>query len=127
MKSNITQEELEKYIAEQGAVLVGGCELKASPITGQENLKYAFSFAVKLSDSILKTIDNGPSFSYFQHYRAANSLLDTIAFKLSQRLEQCGYNAYPIAASQSLGKNNPYNGVVAHKTVAVLSGLGFVG
>ncbi len=127
MKSNITQQELEKFILEQGAVLVGGCELDSSPIAGQENLKYAFSFAVKLADSVLKTIEYGPSFSYFQHYRAANALLDNIAFKLSERLEEHGFNGYPIAASQSLGKNNPYRGVVAHKTMAVKSGLGYVG
>ena len=35
--------------------------------------------------------------------------------------------AFPIASSQSLGKENPYNGVAPHKTCAVLSGLGFVG
>lgn len=127
MKSNITQQDLEKFVLEQGAILVGGCELESSPISSQDHLKYAFSLAVKLSDSVLKTIENGPSFSYFQHYRAANALLDAIAFKLSERLEENGYNAYPIAASQSLGKNNPYRGVVAHKTVAVKSGLGYVG
>lgn len=127
MKSNVTQRDLEKFVIEQGAVIVGGCELETSPIIGQENLKYAFSFAVKLSDSVLRTIENGPSFSYFQHYRTANALLDSIAFKLTERLEQLGYNAYPIAASQSLGKNNPYRGVVAHKTIAVKSGLGYVG
>ena len=126
MKNN-TQQQLENFILEQGAVLVGGCELDSSPIAEQENLKYAFSFAVKLSDSVLKTIEDGPSFSYFQHYRAANSLLDTIAFKLTQHLEQLGFNAYPVAASQSLGKKNPYRGVVAHKTMAVKSGLGYVG
>ena len=127
MKSNITQQELERFVLEQGAVLVGGCELDSSPIPAQENLKYAFSFAVKLTDSVLKTIEDGPSFSYFQHYRTANALLDNIAFKLSERLEEHGFNAYPVAASQSLGKNNPYRGVVAHKTMAVKSGLGYVG
>jgi epoxyqueuosine reductase QueG len=64
---------------------------------------------------------------YFQHYRSANALLDQIAFKLTDLLEKNGYEAFPVAASQSLGKQNPYQGVVPHKTVAVLSGLGFVG
>ena len=121
------QKDFQEFILEQGAALVGGCDLGVSPIKGQENLRYAFSFAVKLSDSVLKTIDGAPSFMYFQHYRAANALLDNIAFKLSQKLESSGYNAFPVAASQSLGKNNPYCGLVAHKTVAALSGLGFVG
>ena len=127
LKSNITQRDLEKFIVEQGAILVGGCELDSSPIPAQENLKYAFSFAVKLSDSVLKTIENGPSFSYFQHYRTANALLDQIAFRLTNAIEKAGFSALPIAASQSLGKENPYRGVLPHKTAAVLSGLGFVG
>lgn len=127
MKNNVSQQELEKFVLEQGAVLVGGCELDSSPILGQENLKYAFSFAVKLTDSVLKTIENGPSFSYFQHYRAANALLDQIAFRLAREIEKAGFRAFPIAASQSLGKDNPYRGVTPHKTAAVLSGLGFVG
>ncbi len=124
---NMQQKDFESFILDQGAALVGGCDLGVSPVKGQENLRYAFSFAVKLSDSVLKTIDGAPSFMYFQHYRAANALLDNIAFKLSQKLELLGYNAFPVAASQSLGKNNPFYGLLPHKTVAVLSGLGFVG
>lgn len=121
------QRTLKEFILEQGASLVGFAELEKSPIKGQENLRYAVSFAVKLSDSVLKTIDGAPSFMYFQHYRSANSLLDAIAFKVVERLENAGYSAFPIAASQSLGKNNPYCGVISHKTVAVKAGLGFVG
>ena len=121
------QKDFLQFIEEQGAAVAGACDLGVSPIQNQENLRYAFSFAVKLSDSILKTIEGAPSFTYFQHYRAANALLDGIAFKLSQKLEKEGYNAFPVAASQSLGKNNPYCGVLSHKTVAVLAGLGFVG
>ena len=64
---------------------------------------------------------------YFQHYRTANALLDTIAFRVAREIEKSGYLALPVACSQSLGKNNPYRGVIPHKTVAVLSGLGFVG
>ena len=118
---------LEQFILENGAVAAGGCELPVSPIKGQENLRYAFSFAVKLADSVLKTVQDGPSYAYFQHYRAANALLDGIAFRLAEKLEEKGYNAFPVAASQSQGKLNPYAGVYPHKTAAVLAGLGFVG
>ena len=121
------QAELENFVMEWGASLVGGCDLGVSPIDGQPNLRYAFSFAVKLSDAVLKTVQDAPSFAYFQHYRAANALLDQIAFRLSGKLETFGFQAFPIAASQSQGKNNPYRGVYPHKTAAVLAGLGFVG
>lgn len=118
------QRLLKDFAKELGADIVGFCRLESSPVEG---LPYALSLGVKLSDAILKTIDNAPSFTYFQHYRTANTLLDTIAFRLSRKIETLGFSAFPIAASQSLGKNNPYNGVFPHKTVAVLSGLGFVG
>ena len=124
---SVLQEKLKSFAKELGADLVGFCDLTHAPIAGLPDMHYAVSIAVKLSDAVLKTIDGAPSFVYFQHYRTANALLDNIAFRLSKKLEDEGFAALPVAASQSLGKNNPYCGIVAHKTAACLSGLGFVG
>ncbi|MBQ7368867.1 MAG: epoxyqueuosine reductase [Clostridia bacterium] len=118
------QKKLKTLAQEWGADIVGFCKLETSPLPA---LPYALSIGVKLSDAVLKTIQNAPSFAYFQHYRTANTLLDSIAFRLGREIEKAGFSAFPIAASQSLGKHNPYNGVFPHKTAAVLSGLGFVG
>ncbi|MBQ2717417.1 MAG: epoxyqueuosine reductase [Clostridia bacterium] len=118
--------KLENLAKSLGASLVGFCKLD-KPSKYAPSLNYGISIAVKLSDAVFKTIEDAPSFMYFQHYRTANALLDQIAFRLSQKIEELGFLAMPIAASQSLGKNSPYNGAIAHKTVAVLSGLGFVG
>ena len=107
--------------------IVGFCALPQSPLPSAPDLRYAVSLGVKLSDAVLQTIESAPSFVYFQHYRTANALLDHIAFRISRFLEEQGYLALPVAASQSLGKDNPYRGVLPHKTAAVLSGLGFVG
>ncbi|MBR2904252.1 MAG: epoxyqueuosine reductase [Clostridia bacterium] len=123
----MTQKDLQDFLLSEGVVFAGGCRLPNSPIAGQSSLCYAFSFGVKLSDAVLKSIDSGPSYAYFQHYRTANALLDSLAFRLAQLLEKEGYSAFPVAASQSQGKANPYGGVYPHKTAAVLSGLGFVG
>lgn len=119
--------KLKELAKSLGADLVGFCELPASPLSELPSHKYAVSIGVKLSDAVLKTIDGAPSFVYFQHYRTANTLLDQIAFRLSREIERAGYSALPVAASQSLGKNNPYLGVLPHKSAAVLAGLGFVG
>ena len=121
------QNALKEVAKNWGANLVGFCQLNPAPVLLQKKLSFAISIAVKLPDAVLQTIDNAPSFMYFQNYRAANALLDQIALRLSALLEENGYAAFPIAASQSLGKNNPYRGVLPHKTAAVLSGLGFVG
>ena len=121
------QNTLKTLANEWGADLVGFCQLPSPPIKELPSLTYALSIGVKLSDAVLKTIDGAPSFVYFQHYRTANALLDQIAFRLTNAIEKAGFSALPIAASQSLGKENPYRGVLPHKTAAVLSGLGFVG
>ena len=121
------QTQLKNLANELGADLVGFCRLPAPPVPEQPDLVYALSFGVKLADAVLDTIDGAPSFMYFQHYRTANALLDNIGFRLARAFEKYGFSALPVAASQSLGKNNPYRGLVAHKTAAVLSGLGFVG
>lgn len=121
------QNQIEAFAIAQGATLCGECDLGFAPIQGQPNMRYAFSIAVKLSDSVLATIDNAPTQMYFQHYRTANALLDQIAFRMSSEIEKLGYNAFPVAASQSLGGDSRYAGVLPHKTAAVLSGLGFVG
>lgn len=123
------QTQLKDLAFSLGADDIGFCEYTA-PLPAyvqNQGLTHAISIVVKLSNAVLQTIENAPSFVYFQHYRTANSLLDQIAFRVSREIEKSGYLAMPIAASQSLGKDNAYRGVVPHKTVAVLSGLGFVG
>lgn len=121
------QQQLKDFAKELGSDIVGFCELPSPPIKELPQLSFAVSVGVKLSDSILKTIDNAPSYMYFQHYRTANTLLDNVAFRLARKIEELGYLSFPIAASQSLGKSNPYRGVFPHKTAAALAGLGFVG
>ena len=119
--------KLKELAISLGADIVGFCKIDKTPIKSLPSHVYAVSVGVKLSDAVLKTIDGAPTFAYFQHYRTANALLDQITFRLSREIEKQGYSALPVAASQSQGKNNPYYGLVPHKTMAVLSGLGFVG
>ncbi len=121
------QEKLKLLANELGADVVGFCKLPTPPMKELPTLTYAVSVGVKLSDAVLKTVEDAPSFVYFQHYRTANALLDNIAFRLGREIEKRGFSALPVAASQSLGKNAPYFGILPHKTAAVLSGLGFVG
>ncbi len=122
------QVKLKEKLIELGADLVGFSKLEKSPISGQPNLTFAVTVAVKLPDSVLKTIDSRPSQEYFHEYRSANALLDRITFLGCRFIENLGYNAFPIAASQSTSDDkSSYRGIFSHKTGAVLSGLGFIG
>ena len=124
---NTSQTIITELAKELGADLVGFCAFETAPTYLAPHLTHAVSIAVKLSDAVLSTITDAPTYIYFQHYRTANALLDSIAFRLARQIEKMGYSAMPVAASQSQGKNAPYQGVVSHKTVAVKSGLGYVG
>ena len=111
LKGDTMQTKLKQLALDLGADLVGFCRLPNPPIQTLPDNVYAVSIAAKLSDAVLKTIDGAPSFVYFQHYRTANALLDQIAFRVSREIEKAGFSALPVAASQSLGKNNPYCGI----------------
>ncbi len=122
------EKEIEKLLIEKGASLVGFSDIKTSPIKNQDGLRYALTIAVKLSDAVLRSIENRPSISYFQHYRAVNAKLDQLALDVVYYIENQGYNAFPIAASQSTSDDKQaYKGIFPHKTGAVLSGIGYIG
>ena len=85
------QMKLKELALDLGADLVGFCKLPSAPVKELPDNTFAVSIGVKLSDAVLKTIDGAPSFVYFQHYRTANALLDTIAFRLAREIEKAGF------------------------------------
>ena len=122
------EQKIKDKILDLGADLVGFSKLDYAPIKNMPNLIYAITVAIKLPDAVLKTIENKPTMEYFHEYRTANSILDTITFKTSRFIENLGYNAFPIGASQSTADNKElYKATFPHKTGARLSGLGFIG
>ena len=117
----MTQNELREILLADGATMVGFCKLdeRTNP-----PYPYGISIMYKLSDAIIKTITDKPSKIYFQHYRAVNTKLDMLALTATRELEKAGFQALPIAASQSITQ---YEGYYPHKTVAVCSHLGYIG
>ena len=122
------EDKLTELLTNAGASLVGFSNIGESPIANQPELVYAVTLVYKLSDAVLKTIEDRPSMSYFQHYRAVNAKLDSICLDAVRFIENQGYNAFPIASSQSTNDDkSAYRGVFAHKTGACLSGIGYIG
>ena len=122
------QNLLKENLIGLGADLVGFSRLDKSPIENQDNLIYAVTVAVKITDAVLRTINNRPTQEYFHEYRSANAVLDRITFLGARFIEKQGFNAFPIPASQSTADDkSSYRGAFSHKTGARLSGLGFIG
>ena len=86
----------------------------------------AISLGYKLNDCILEEIENKPTKLYFHHYRQVNFLLDRVALSLSHFIQQMGYKALPIPASQIIDWEKQ-KAHLSHKKIGMLAGLGWIG
>jgi len=91
-----------------------------------DRLPLALSVGYHLSDVILEEIDNQPTPLYFHHYQRINILLDTIGLRVTSAVQDLGYQAMPIAASQLVDWKTQ-RGHLSHKHVARAAGLGWIG
>jgi epoxyqueuosine reductase QueG len=125
-------EDLKKFALDLGISLFG-----VADITGirdefllDEEVKKRFdrgiSMGKRLVDGVLEEIKDRPTRLYFHHYRQLNFFLDRAAFLLSSRIQELGYDALPIPASQILDWENQ-RAHLSHKKVGHLAGLGWMG
>ncbi len=105
-----------------------GCEIGFF-VDSEMPLGYGISIYFPLSSFIISEIDKAPTESYFHHYRTVNAHLDKTALLIGAALQECGYNYYCIAASQSIRAfdSRGFAGRYSHKKGAVLSGIGAMG
>ena len=98
--------------------------LKENPFTAR--MTAAVSMAFHLSDAILEGIFNQPTPHYAMHYNRVNSLLDDAALKITAIIQNSGFNAMPVPASQIIDKSSQ-RGYLNHKIIAAAAGAGFIG
>ncbi len=126
-------DRLRKLSEQWGASLFGVADLGSfkkneillDPLT-VDRLPLAISVGYHLSDAIMETVQDQPTPLYFQHYQRINILLDTIGLIVTTAIQQCGYHAVPIPASQLVDWQNQ-RGHLSHKHVARAAGLGWIG
>lgn len=88
--------------------------------------KYAISMGKQLLDSVLDQLEDKPDLIYFHHYRQTNFFLDRSAFLISSFIQESGYRALPIAASQTVDWEKQ-KAHLSHKKIGRLAGLGWIG
>ena len=91
-----------------------------------DQLSFGISVGFHLSDAVLKEIENRPTPLYFHHYQRVNILLDTIGLIVTSAIQDLGYQAVPIPASQIVDWKTQ-RGHLSHKHVARAAGLGWIG
>ena len=132
MDKNKNYSAIKKFAQNSGVELFGVADIKgikkdfALSDKVLKNLDKAISLGVRLSSSILEEIDNAPTRLYFYHYKTANALLDQLTLKTANFIQQKGFLALPIPASQIVDWQKQ-TGHLSHKKIGHLAGLGWIG
>lgn len=126
-------ERLKTLCHQWGASLFGVADLRSFkkedlllPSSSIDQLPFGISVGYHLSDTILEAIEDRPIPLYFHHYQRVNILLDTIGLLVTSAIQDLGYHALPIPASQIVDWKNQ-KGHLSHKHVARAAGMGWIG
>ena len=91
-----------------------------------EKFSWGISLGKRLVDAVIEEIEDRPTALYFHHYRQLNFFLDRGAFFLASKIQEFGFKALPIPASQITNWEKQQSHV-SHKKVGYLAGLGWIG
>jgi epoxyqueuosine reductase QueG len=120
---------LEHFFRRRGIRTFGVADLSRLPdpvVLEDRTWPKAVSFAVPMKPELIAEVQTGPTDAYAQEYRDLNQLITQTAEELVCALQQDGYPALQLAASE---RTDPVGlkGDFPHKTAATLSGIGWVG
>lgn len=118
--------ELKDKILEWGGSDVGFSRVEDFLPQAHKHLKWAVTVVFRLSDQIINDISEGPTHTYFHHYRHVNALLDQITLRASSLIQEWGHLAMAVPASQTVDREG-LRGFFQHKTAATRAGLGWIG
>ncbi|MEI7884024.1 MAG: 4Fe-4S double cluster binding domain-containing protein [Clostridia bacterium] len=131
------EEELKQrfhdFAFAQGATLFGVADLLPAKNYileefGSEYLKYhrAIAIGMPFPNQIIEQLLEGPTHTYLYYYNVLNQILDNIAIRIAIQLEELGFSAFPIPASQRTGDSR-LSSIFSHRLAANLAGLGWIG
>ncbi len=91
-----------------------------------QTLPLAIVVALRVSRTVLGTLEDGPTLLYYHHYRQLNAQLDRAAARISAEIERQGCSALPIPASQIVDWEK-MAGHLSHRAIGHMAGLGWIG
>lgn len=98
-------------------------ELPQEAVSG---LNLGISIGIPLSKKVLLSVEDQPTKLYSYHYKQINYFLDKIGVIVTNFIQQEGYNALPIPASQTID-HAKMMGHLSHKEIAIAAGIGWKG
>ena len=125
--------ELEELARGQGVAAFGVADLEAlksdvpdllARVPGE--FSRAVVLGIRLEAVVLDDLSDHPTPLYTHHYRQVNYQLDRVALLVANRIQEAGFRALAVPASQIISRN-PMVGHVSHKLLGWAAGLGYVG
>jgi len=131
------QDELRVFAKSLGVDLFGVADLTGARDfilrQGGENIasySRAISLGMRLLDAVVDELyrheEPTALYSYQAHTNSVNTTLDWITLLLAKRVQETGFKAYPIPASQTINERR-LEGAISHKLAANLAGHGWIG
>lgn len=127
-------ERTRVFISSLGADLVGFADLSRFPKDRCSNMPYGISIAIAIDPVFARQVLKAPTMEYYNEYERLNAKLDQIALAVQHLLVDHGYAATAQTVSfvkkQRAAVDPDHESAKApmpHKTVAALSGLGWIG
>lgn len=126
-------QDLEQLARQWGASLFGIADLTPAKAYIEEvygtdllHLDRALVMAVPFPAAVVDQLQDGPTHTYLYYYNVLNAKLDQLALALANHLQDQGYEAFPIPASQRVTEDK-LAGIFSHRLAANLAGLGWIG
>ncbi len=127
-------DELKAYLLSRGADLVGYAALSRISADRRCGMPYGVSIGIALPSSLVKRLPSGEAISeYGEEYDRLNEKLDAICLSAAAYIREKGYRALPqtiafVSRQRAENKtdSNPGRALLPHKTVAALSGMGWI-
>lgn len=124
--------EIKKLCLDAGADLFGVADITSIKDEfllsdlAKKRIKRGISLGVRVSDAVLDEIQEAPNKIYFHHYRTINMFLDQLALRLINFIQNKGFFALAVPASQIVDWQKQ-NAHLSHKKIGLLAGLGWIG
>ena len=118
--------ELRRLLLANGADMVGFADLRDIARAVRNNLPFGVAIAIALRPQIISQIQSGPTKQYYDEYKRANQLLDTLGHRAVQFLKEQGHTAKWFPATGDYDCKT-LSARLQHKTTATRAGFGWIG
>ena len=118
---------LKDLLEKEGADLVGFCSLAEIPEMKDKGYNLGISIAIAVDSVVINNIKSGVTIEYYNECKKIDNKLEELSKIAANYLKSNGYETDCWGATDDRVDEATYTTPLPHKTVAVKSGLGWIG